>query len=219
MSNSSHKESKRYQDYVIRDGRFIGQFDDMYRNAVEIPWHQDKTVNAVFSDLTVTLLRRLRPLSLLVVGCGLGYMAARLKCEIPELSRVVGLEISETAVVTAQNMFPDIEFRAGSLAPYTTGEGAAEAFDVVISKDVLWYVLDDLAGYIAALADRSQRWVYIGQSFPESGPFLGEDILPDASGLLHFIESQGYRVSYFLVERDAEFNNREYAHLIIDAKE
>jgi len=102
MSQDCNRKLKtRYQDYVIHEGQFIGQFEDMYRNADEIPWHQDKTVNAVFSDHTVTLLRRLHPKSLLDVGCGLGYMASRLKREIPELSRVVGLEISETAAKKA----------------------------------------------------------------------------------------------------------------------
>ena len=191
----------------------------MYRNSVEVPWHQDQTVNAVFSDHTVTLLRRLKPKSLLDVGCGLGYMAMRLKCEIPQLSRVVGLEVSETAVVSASKMFPEIEFFAGTLQTCSPSCEGGGLFDVVISKDVLWYVLDDLAGYLAALVSRSCRYVYIAQSFPENRPFLGEDILPDASGLLHFVELQGYRVSYFLVERDAEYDNREYAHLLIEIKE
>lgn len=205
--------STRYQDYVISDGRFVGKFEDMYRNAAEVPWHQHETVNAVFSDLTVTLLRRQHPQSLLDVGCGLGYMAARLKHEIPELMRVVGLDVSETAVMKARAMFPEIEFRAGTVS---TDLGGCEHFDVVVSKDVLWYVLDDLPGYLSALVNKSKRWVYIGQSFPERRPFLGEEILPNATGLLSFVEQQGYRVSYFLVERDAEFHNREYAHLLIE---
>lgn len=214
-SNNSDKINTRYQDYVIRDGLFIGQFEEMYRNSAEVPWHQDQTVQAVFSDHTVTLLHRLHPKSMLDVGCGLGYMASRLKSEIPELSRVIGLEVSETAVEKARNMFPEIEFHSGTLAGW---KEEREPFDVVISKDVLWYVLDDLPGYLAALVKRSRQWVYIGQAFPQNRPFLGEDILPDASGLLNLVESQGYHVRYFLVERDAEYDNREYAHLLIELK-
>lgn len=207
--------STRYQDYVIRDGHFVGQFEEMYRNASEVPWHQDETVNAIFSDITVALLRRRHPQSLLDVGCGLGYMAARLKHEIPELERVVGLDVSETAVKKAASMFPEIEFCAGTIGTYIAD---GERFDVVVSKDVLWYVLDDLPGYLAALANKSKRWVYIGQSFPERRPFLGEEILPNAAGLLAFVEKQGLCVSYFLVERDSEFHNREYAHLLIEIR-
>jgi len=112
--------SKRYQDYVIRDGRLIGDFENMYRNSDEVPWHQDRTVHAIFSDLTVVLLSRLRPQSLLDVGCGLGYMANRLKQEIESLNRVVGLEVSETAVAKARSMFPNIEFHSGSVVGSNT---------------------------------------------------------------------------------------------------
>ena len=30
---------KRYQDYVIKDGKFIGKFEEMYQK-FEDPWHQ-----------------------------------------------------------------------------------------------------------------------------------------------------------------------------------
>lgn len=56
--------SDNYRDYVIKDKRLVGRFDDMYRHAAEIPWHQDETANAIFSDLTVTLLRRRSPTKL-----------------------------------------------------------------------------------------------------------------------------------------------------------
>lgn len=211
-SNKSAPLHRRYQDYVIRDGRFIGQFDEMYRESTEVPWHQDQTVHAIFSDITVAIIRKCQPESLLDVGCGLGFMAERLRVEVPSIERVVGLDISETAIIKAAAMFPEIEFRAGTI---NTDLGGGR-FDVVASKDVLWYVLDDLPGYLSALVNKSKRWVYIGQSFPERRPFLGEEILPHAAGLLSFVEKQGHRVSYFLVERDAEFHNREYAHILIE---
>ena len=58
--------------------------------------------------------------------------------------------------------------------------------------------------------------MYIGQSFPEQRPFLGDDILPNAAALRLYVENLGYRVEYSLVERDAEFKNREYIHLLIE---
>jgi SAM-dependent methyltransferase len=212
MTKNAELLSMRYQDYVICNGRLVGKFEDMYRNASEVPWHQDETVDAVFSDLTVALLRRRHPKSLLDVGCGLGYMVARLKREISGLVRVVGLDVSATAVAKAGSMFPDIEFRAGQIV----GDAGAERFDMVVSKDVLWYVLADLSGYLSSLVNHSQRWVYIGQSFPEQKPFLGDAILPNATALRLYVENLGYRVVYSLVERDAEFQNREYIHLIIE---
>jgi trans-aconitate methyltransferase len=203
--------SDRYQDYVIRDGRYVGRFEEMYRNSAEIPWHQDETANAIFSDLTIAILRNRNVASMLDVGCGLGYMTARMKSEIPSLERIVGLDISETAIARAREMFAGIDFRAGSLDAIDTDPG----FDVVVSKDVIWYVLDDLPAYLAQLARRSTRWVYIGQSFPERRPFFGDHLLPDAAALLDYVGTLGYTIEYSAVERDSSYGGREYAHLVI----
>ncbi len=213
-SKDGRPGSARYQDFVICEGQFVGQFDSMYRNSSEVPWHQDKTVNSIFSDLTVALLKARRVRSLLDVGCGLGYMTDRLRREIPGLERVVGIDVSETAISRAREMFPEIEFLSGK----PQAMAGNEKFEAVASKDVLWYVLDDLAGYIATLARRSSRWVYLGQSFPESRPFYGEDILPDAEALLKFLDGCGQgRVAYSLIERDAAYGGRQYAHVLIEA--
>lgn len=34
-------EPQKYQDYVIKDGRFVGRFDEMYRH-FDDPWHQSE---------------------------------------------------------------------------------------------------------------------------------------------------------------------------------
>lgn len=211
MTIMQDSPSDRYQDYVISNGRYVGRFEEMYRNSADIPWHQDKTANAVFSDLTIAILRRCNVSSMLDVGCGLGYMTARMRSEIPSLTRVVALDISETAIAQAKQMFEQIEFRAGTL---DTLEDSLK-LDVVVSKDVLWYVLDDLPGYMARLARHSSRWVYIGQSFPERRPFYGDHMLPDAEALLAYLDRLGYRIDYSAVERDAEYGGREYAHIVI----
>ena len=174
--------SSRYQDYVILDGKYIGQFEALYQNTAEIPWHQDKTAYAIFSDITVAILKKLPVSSLLDFGCGLGYFTARLKSELPELVRVVGVDVSPTAISKAALMFPEIEFRFDNI-PISGGED----FDVVVIKDVLWYLLDDLAGNLATLASRGKRYVYIGQSFPSQKPFYGQEILPDAQSLFSFL--------------------------------
>jgi SAM-dependent methyltransferase len=197
---------------VIRDGQFVGKFEEMYRYSAEVPWHQDQTVNAIFSDLTVAILKRRRIESLLDVGCGLGYMTDRLRREVPQLKRIVGIDVSETAISQAKESFPQIEFRVGTLATFR----GDERFQVVLSKDVLWYVLDDLPGYLAGLARRSTRWIYIAQSFPERRPFYGEDVLPNAGALIAFVEVSNYRPVYMVVERDADYGGREYAHILIE---
>jgi len=212
MAEDAAKRSRRYQDYVIRDGRFVGAFDEMYRYADEVPWHQDETACAIFSDFTVAIVRHRKPSSLLDGGCGLGFVTARLQAEVPSLSRVAGLDVSPAAIEQARARFPGIEFAAGTVADAPiTGP-----FEMVVSKDVLWYVLDDLRGYWAALSSWSARWVYIGQSFPATRPFLGDHLLPDANGLISALEAAGHCVVYSAVERDAHYGGREYAHVLLE---
>ncbi len=210
--DQSHKQpSARYQDYVIKDGVFVGEFEAMYRHSSEIPWHQDQTVDAIFSDICVSIVRRCRPDSLLDVGCGMGYMADRLRREVPCLKKLTGLDISETAVAEARKMFPSIRFVAGDIKTAIPGA----KFEIVVSKDVLWYVADDLPGYVQALAERSNKWIYIGQSFPSTRPYYGEDVLPDAASLMTLLKDIGYQVDYHVIERDADYGNREYAHALL----
>lgn len=206
--------SDNYRDYVIRDGKLIGRFDEMYRHSAEVPWHQDETVRAIFSDITIAILRHYPARTVFDVGCGLGYMTSRLARELPGVERVVGADISATAVSKARQAFPDLQFVVGGVhdAPVT------EQFDLVVTKDVLWYVIDDLDRYLDALLARSAKWVYVGQSFPDSRPFLGDQVLPDAAALFQRLQERSGGLVYSIVERDAKYGGREYAHAVIEVK-
>jgi hypothetical protein len=83
---------------------------------------------------------------------------------------------------------------------------------------VLWYVLDGLDDYLNALVAKSSRYVYIGQSFPATKPYYGEDVLPNATGLIDLLGRSGFEVVYQIVERDAFYGNREYAHALLKLK-
>ena len=49
----------KYQDYVIKDGKFIGKFEEMYAESEEIPWHQDSVAYSFWSELDIFLLVKL----------------------------------------------------------------------------------------------------------------------------------------------------------------
>lgn len=212
---SKEMPSCRYQDYVFKSGKFVGNFEEMYRHSSEVPWHQDQTANAIFSDMCITIIRHCKPKTLLDVGCGLGYMTERLRREVTSLVRVTGMDVSQTAVADAAKRFAAIQFVAGNLNSAVIGE----TFDMVVSKDVLWYVIDDLKGYVNALAGRSRKWIYIGQSFPESKPYYGEKQLPNAAGLFKMLEKMGFKLIYQLTDRDSNYGNREYAHVLLQIRE
>ena len=39
MENNNKSKNTKYQDYVIKDGKLVGQFEEMYQN-FEDPWEQ-----------------------------------------------------------------------------------------------------------------------------------------------------------------------------------
>ena len=57
--NENPSRSTDYHDYVIKDGRFIGAFEEMYRNCPD-PWHQDEHEPLV-EDAVLPLLSRYSP--------------------------------------------------------------------------------------------------------------------------------------------------------------
>ena len=54
-------ESKDYQYYVIKNGDFVGKFEEMYQNSSDIPWHQEEIANTIFTyiDLIQSFLKKI----------------------------------------------------------------------------------------------------------------------------------------------------------------
>lgn len=69
----------RYQDYVIKDGNFIGEFEEMYQD-FEDPWDQSFREDLVLSKSVVEKIIQngayKRPYEL---GCGLGYFVEKMR--------------------------------------------------------------------------------------------------------------------------------------------
>lgn len=212
--------SSDYHDYVIKDGKLIGEFDAMYRNADDIPWHQDETANAVFSDLDVAILnyfqRRFGFASLLEIGSGLGYFAERLRQDLGGAVAVTGMDVSETAVAKAATLFPEVRFECVDLLNDDMG-GRAGAFDLVMEKEVLWYVLADVERFFANMALLSKRYVYVSQSFPDTPRFLGSDRFPDAAALEAFV-GERFHILHSATERDPQYGGRELIHIFAEKR-
>ena len=125
--------SADYHDYVIKDDVFIGDFEGMYRNSSGVPWHQDKTAYSIFTDIDLAILRNFyqehRFNSILELGCGLGYIAARLKYEFPKC-KVTGVDISPTAIKQAKKKFSGISFHVLDILD-TQASRFQDKFDLV----------------------------------------------------------------------------------------
>ena len=67
---------KDYQDYVIKDGKLIAEFEKMYIESDSIPWNQNEHMEKEFIDIQIAicLLRKYQPFDyILDFGSGLGF--------------------------------------------------------------------------------------------------------------------------------------------------
>lgn len=187
--------SDDYHDYVFKNGQLIGQFDEMYRHSKEIPWHQDKTANQVFVDLDIAILKHFLPRfniqSICDLGCGLGYVSARLHAELsPQFDglKVTGIDVSSEAATQARHLHPHLTFFGADILKdnITQWEGR---FDLLYMKDVLWYVCQDADRFIrkAKALLKEGGVIYMLQSVPDRQDFFGSDVFPTTFAIAEFI--------------------------------
>jgi len=202
-----------YHDYVFKGGKLVGEFEAMYRETDVVPWHQDKQAQEWFCDIALSMLSASAPYQKVVdIGCGLGYFTARVH---PLCKSLIGIDISPTAVQRAKRFFPEIEF---SVADIRSEDFSFGQFDLVIAKDLFWYVfpqMETVAKNITAMANRDGH-LFIFKSFPSlSKEFVGKEKIPNPDALLgyflgpfglehsclvkrHLYENEGPMVMYFL---------------------
>jgi SAM-dependent methyltransferase len=178
---------KRYQDYVIRDGRLIGEFDQMYRDFPD-PWHES-TSEEYASDKAagLNLLARLKARHgigrVVEIGCGFGHYSAR----IAALGlATVGLDISKTAIERARNLHPAIEFRVGTFDDY---DGLRQQRpDVLVLAEVTWYVLDHLRTFLDfARRDLPDTYIlHLLSTYPPGVQEYGTEFFTDLAGIKQF---------------------------------
>jgi SAM-dependent methyltransferase len=138
---------ERYQDYVIRDGRLIGEFEQMYRDFAD-PWHES-TSEEYASDKAagLNLLARLKARHgvrrVVEVGCGFGHYSARTAALGLE---AVGVDIAATAIKRAAALHPSVEFLVGKFQDYHILK--QQRPDVLVLAEVTWYVLDHLRTFL-----------------------------------------------------------------------
>lgn len=130
-----------YHNFVIKDGKFIGKFEEMYQKCSD-PWCQD-TAHFKYKYLSLALLKILGHESfkkILDIGCGKGKFTSKIKDEFPS-AEVLGIDISETAINKAAERYRNITFRQLDI---TTSPVDYQKYDCIFMTEVVWYVLPHL---------------------------------------------------------------------------
>lgn len=179
--------SDDYHDYVFRDGRLIGDFDNMYRYAKGVPWDQDRRSSEWHAEVGILMLRDLGPFdSVLEVGCGLGYVSAKLNRLVSASGDGVdAFDISMEAVRKASELHPGIRFWVTDIRDANLQ--LRRQYQLVVIREVFWYVFDQLDVVLRNL-DKSLRpggFLYVCQSFPDlDSSFVGKDVIANPDALI-----------------------------------
>jgi SAM-dependent methyltransferase len=133
----------RYQDYVIKDGHFVGEFEQMYRD-YDDPWRQT-VIEKGASDKAVALhlMRKLDVTRVLDLGCGLGHFTQTIA---DAGFRAMGVDISTTAIDKARLNYPACEFRAADILDLDIYREFRP--DLIVMAEITWYVLDKLDQFL-----------------------------------------------------------------------
>lgn len=182
------EKRKRYQDYVIKDGKFIGKFEEMYRDFAN-PWHQLEMVDQSYSRWdTILTLKNYHITSAVEIGCGLGKFTDMIKKQLPYL-RIEGIDVSKTAIDKARKSYPDIPFESVDLLTYCKKsaplKGETNAF---IFAEIMWYILNDLNEIIDIMSTKYKgTFVIINQVFYKGQQQYGTDFFTNLDELERYL--------------------------------
>lgn len=137
---SGHEiRSDDYHDYVIKDGRLVGEFEQMYQNCVN-PWPETEAEieENPASSRTPQVIKRDGLGRVFSLGCGKGMHLAWLRKKCPDL-QLAGGDISPTAVELCRRTYPFIDARHLDVRDISSHR---LEFDVILLREVVWYILD-----------------------------------------------------------------------------
>ena len=197
--------SKDYHDYVIKENVLVREFEQMYLNSDEIPWHQNEQANWLDVRLTVELLSRLERFERIVdYGCGLGYYLNIISSRLRIDSKCYGFDISKTAVAKARQLFPQYDFLQADLTLSNNQSillPKSQNMTLHIIRATLWYVYPEIEIVVSNLIQQlaPQDTLLIVQNFPPlDGEFMGKQVIPNHNALIkHFTGSEA-RVDRYL---------------------
>ena len=100
---------KRYQDFVLKDGKFIGDFERMYQSHDD-PWGQsvEKYYSSISRRAVCYFIDYYNIRSIVEFGCGLGRTSNFIKENTG--IKILGVDISQTSIGKKQDNLPRYRF-------------------------------------------------------------------------------------------------------------
>jgi len=208
-------KSTDYHDYVIKNGKLIGDFEGMYKFSSELPWHQDATAYWVNASLLLELIAAYQPYETISeIGCGLGYFSDRLQRKMAN-SKITGYDISATAVAKAAELFPAITFQQLDIR-----KKPGKTADCVICKEIMWYIFPQLDQVISNVDEMlsDNGIVCISQYFPPNPDYVGHEVI-NSPEHLRDIFGKHFELLYFCKHYNKETKFEQIVDIIYRKKD
>jgi len=199
------------------DLKFIGDFEAVY-NEDNDPWSQSGCTDINYKkyyDYSRNKINEVikslhkQHISILEVGCGLGYVVDLIARNNPNIE-VNGSDISKKAIQIAKKKFPQYNFFVNDIT--SNKKNLDKKFDIVIFNQILWYILEKLDNSFlnSHRILKNNGYLIISQAFFRSEQKYGKDIVNGFKGLDDVMKS---KYSYLFELKSKTFNNSEiYLH-------
>ena len=199
------------------DLKFIGDFEAVY-NEDNDPWSQSGCTDINYKkyyDYSRNKINEVikslhkQHISILEVGCGLGYVVDLIARNNPNIE-VNGSDISKKAIQIAKKKFPQYNFFVNDIT--SNKKILDKKFDIVIFNQILWYILEKLDNSFlnSHRILKNNGYLIISQAFFRSEQKYGKDIVNGFKGLDDVMKS---KYSYLFELKSKTFNNSEiYLH-------
>jgi hypothetical protein len=145
-----------HNDFVIKDGKLIGDWDSLYDN-VSDPWNQSRKDHVTHTSRQIIILwcEKIRSLNevniTLELGCGFGHLTGALTTRNFE---AIGVDISTQAISSAKLLYPTGNFEVSN---YNNGN-LYEFYspNIIIMSQLTWYILESLGEFLTYLKKYAQ---------------------------------------------------------------
>ena len=142
----------KYHNYVIKNGKFVGKFDQMYKKFSD-PWlllKNNKNSKNIHYEIIYSLCNQLKnilkrkPITL-EIGCGYPQISYNL---FKQKFEVYGTDISKTSICKSKKKYTKIEKNlfVSEFLNFELYEKIKP--DIIILSDISWYVLPELKEFI-----------------------------------------------------------------------
>lgn len=171
-----------YQDYVIKDGQFIGEFEQLYKDFEE-PWFQCSQDFDTVRFISLNWMKNLGVTKVIELGCGLGPFTNLVSSAGFD---VLGVDISPTAIKKARLNHPHCSFEVGDILDYEIYKEFKP--EVVILAEITWYILDKLDEFLSFMRKEFPNTFLINflSVYPKDAQKYGRDKFTCLSEIMEY---------------------------------